>query len=159
MEKIVNRLAWLADNAVVIVFILMIIIAFFQVFFRYVLNNPLFGSEEIARLFAVWLTFLGASIAVKRGGHISVDILYLRVSSRNQKIFRFASDVFLLIFNLILLVEGTRLAYLSHAFESSALRFPMSIVFSALPISAFIILIFLIQSIRQDILQLMGRSG
>ncbi len=158
MEKIVKRLAWLVDNTVVIVFILMTIIAFFQVFFRYVLNNPLFGSEEIARLFAVWLTFLGASIAVRREGHISVDIFYLRVPSRTRKTFRLASDFLLLIFNIVLLIEGTRLAYLSHTFESSALRFPMSLIFSALPISAFIILIFLIQSIRKELQQLKCRS-
>jgi TRAP-type C4-dicarboxylate transport system permease small subunit len=46
-----------------------------QVFFRYVLNDSLFWSEELGRLILVWLTFLGASAAYKRGGHIGVDVV------------------------------------------------------------------------------------
>ena len=146
-----KRIEWLIDNAVVVVFSSMIIISFLQVFFRYVLNRPLFASEEIARLFAVWLTFLGASLAIRYREHISVDILYVRVPSKVQGVFNLLSDIFLFIFHVFLVVEGTKLSYMFRGFESHALRFSMSFFFSALPITAFFILIFLVQSIREDI--------
>ena len=47
-----------------------------QVFFRYVLNHSLFWSEELARYFLVWLTFLGASVAYYRKVHPGIDIFY-----------------------------------------------------------------------------------
>lgn len=151
VESIMRRIEWLIDNAVVCVFTSMIIISFLQVFFRYVLNRPLFASEEIARLFAVWLTFLGSSLAIRYREHISVDILYIRVPSKVQGVFNLLSNIFLFIFHLFLVVEGAKLSYIFRGFESHALRFSMSFFFSALPITAFLILIFLVQSIREDI--------
>lgn len=153
-----RRLEWLVDNAMVLVFILMIIVCFLQVFFRYVLNSPLFASEEIARLFAVWLTFLGSSMAIRYREHISVDILYVRVPPRVQGVFKLLSDILLFMLHVFLVAEGTRLSFMFRGFESHALRFSMSFFFSALPITAFFILIFLVQSIKEDIRELRNQG-
>lgn len=142
-----RRFSWLLDNFFVLLFIWMIIISFLQVFFRYVLRSPLFASEEIARLFGVWLYFLGAALATKYKEHISIDILYIRLSPKMQKVFDLISDVFLLIFHVFLIVEGAKHAYLFRGFESHALRFSMTFFFAALPLTAFFSLIFLVQSI------------
>ena len=40
-----------------------------QVFFRYVLKGSLPWSEELSRYLMIWVTFVGASIGVKRGAH------------------------------------------------------------------------------------------
>jgi TRAP-type C4-dicarboxylate transport system permease small subunit len=158
MEGIMKRIEWVVDNAVVVVFTSMIIISFLQVFFRYALNRPLFASEEIARLFAVWLTFLGSSLATRYREHISVDILYVRVPSKVQGVFTLLSDLFLFVFHALLVVEGAKLSYIFRGFESHALRFSMSFFFSALPITAFLILIFLVQSIGEDVRELRSRG-
>ncbi len=146
-----KRLETIIDNAMVIVFILMIIISFLQVFFRYVLNNPLFASEELARLFGVWLTFLGSALAIRYREHIAVDIVYIRVPDRLKKIFNLLSNIILAGFQIFLVIEGAKLSYMFHKFESHALRFSMSFFFSALPITAFLILIFLAKAIKEDI--------
>ncbi|MBU1002235.1 MAG: TRAP transporter small permease [Proteobacteria bacterium] len=51
-----------------------------QVFFRYALNDSLFWSEELGRMCLVWLTFIGATVAYRRGAHIGVDVLTSRLS-------------------------------------------------------------------------------
>lgn len=153
-----RRFEWIIDNAVVLVFISMIVVSFLQVFFRYVLNNPLFASEEIARLLAVWLTFLGSSMAIRYREHISVDLLCVRVPPRVQGLFKLFSDVVLFMLHVFFVVEGTKLSYMFRGFESHALRFSMSFFFSALPITAFFILIFLVQSIKEDIRELRSQG-
>lgn len=45
------------------------------VFFRYVLNNPLYWSEEAARFLLIWLAFAGAALAFERGHHVNMDVL------------------------------------------------------------------------------------
>ncbi|MEJ2134846.1 MAG: TRAP transporter small permease subunit [Desulfofustis sp.] len=45
--------------------LVMVISILLQVFFRYVMNAPLYWSEEIARYAFVWLVFIGAAIAPK----------------------------------------------------------------------------------------------
>jgi TRAP-type C4-dicarboxylate transport system permease small subunit len=56
-----------------------------QVFFRYVLNQSLFWSEELARFLLVWLTFLGATVAYRRKAHPGIDVLYSRMPPELQK--------------------------------------------------------------------------
>lgn len=45
------------------------------VLFRYVLNNPLYWTEEAARLLLIWLSFVGAGLAFQRGQHLAMDVV------------------------------------------------------------------------------------
>jgi TRAP-type C4-dicarboxylate transport system permease small subunit len=153
---VIKHIERLIDNALVVIFVSMIIIFFLQALFRYALNRPLFASEEIARLFAVWLTFPGSSLASRDREHISVDIVYIRVPPNTRAAFNLLSDILLFIFHVFLLVERTKLSCIFRGFESHALRFSMSFFFSALPITALLLLMFLIESIGKDIRQLTG---
>lgn len=56
-----------------ILVISMVIYTGLQVFFRYVLNNPLAWTEELARITLVWLVFWGSAIAVRRKKHLSIS--------------------------------------------------------------------------------------
>jgi TRAP-type C4-dicarboxylate transport system permease small subunit len=49
---------------------------FYQFFTRYVLSDSAAWTEEIARYFLVVVTFLGASMAVRRNSHIHVEFIY-----------------------------------------------------------------------------------
>ncbi|MCR4402754.1 MAG: TRAP transporter small permease [Firmicutes bacterium] len=51
---------------------LMTIDILIQVFFRYVLRDPLVWTEELARFLLAWLVFLGASSAVRSWDNLRV---------------------------------------------------------------------------------------
>jgi TRAP-type C4-dicarboxylate transport system permease small subunit len=51
-----------------------VVINFFQVFFRYVMLEPLGWTEEAMRYSVVWITFLLAGAALFRGEHMIVDM-------------------------------------------------------------------------------------
>ena len=48
------------------------------VFFRYVLNDSLSWSEELAKYAMLWLVFLGAPIALRLGVHPNIEIIISR---------------------------------------------------------------------------------
>jgi TRAP-type C4-dicarboxylate transport system permease small subunit len=50
-------------------------VTFAQVFTRYVTENPLIWTEEVARYLFVWITLIGAAAAVRTHGHYGLDIL------------------------------------------------------------------------------------
>ncbi|WP_108662580.1 TRAP transporter small permease [Acuticoccus kandeliae] len=64
------------DAPVLIVFWGLAFVVFLQFFTRYVLNNSLGWTEEIARFLLIAVTFIGSIMAVRKGSHIAVEILY-----------------------------------------------------------------------------------
>ena len=54
-------------------------IAGLAVFYRYVLNNPIHWSEEVARYLLIWLTMVAASIAIKLRSHIRLNAFTRRL--------------------------------------------------------------------------------
>src|SRR5690625_3663269 len=55
-----------------------------QVLARY-FKYSLPGTEEVARLLVVWLTFLGTSLAIHEKGHLSVGFFVKRFNEQFQK--------------------------------------------------------------------------
>ncbi|PJN91702.1 TRAP transporter small permease [Bacillus sp. mrc49] len=67
---------WLKDiDDIIAVVALAGIIVFtsLNVFFRFVLNNPISWAEEMTLGLFIWMVFIGISSAMKRDGHVGVD--------------------------------------------------------------------------------------
>jgi TRAP-type C4-dicarboxylate transport system permease small subunit len=71
--------AWIADNFLELCAAAMLVmicaIVFAGVFFRYFLQIGLGWTEELARYLQVWMTFVGATVAVKRWAHFQLTIV------------------------------------------------------------------------------------
>ena len=62
---------WLAF----VIFWVLAIIVFVQFFTRYVLNDSLAWTEEIARYALIWVVFVGAVMVTRRNSHIAVELV------------------------------------------------------------------------------------
>ncbi len=117
------------------------VIVMAQVFFRYVLNQSLFWSEELARYLLVWLTFLGASVAYYRKAHPSIDVLYLRMPPLIRKssavLIHFAS---IALFG-VMIFYGFQFAYFVRLQISPALYLPKWIILIIIPLSGLILMV------------------
>jgi TRAP-type transport system small permease protein len=60
----------------------MVVLVFGNVVLRYALNTGITYSEELSRIFFVWLTFLGAVVAMREHAHLGVDSLLRRLPPR-----------------------------------------------------------------------------
>jgi TRAP-type C4-dicarboxylate transport system permease small subunit len=109
-----------------------------QVFFRYVLNQSLFWSEELARFLLVWLTFLGATAAYRRKAHPGVDVLYLRLPFCLQKTAKIVTHLVSISLFMVMLIYGYQFAYFIRLQISPALNLPKWTVLSIIPISGLI---------------------
>jgi len=109
-----------------------------QIFFRYILNDSLFWSEELARFLLVWLTFVGATVAYRRNMHPGVDVLFKRLDrSRRHQLQRIVNLLCLLFF-AVLIWYGVHFAFFIRAQTTPALGLPKWLVFSIIPISGLL---------------------
>jgi TRAP-type C4-dicarboxylate transport system permease small subunit len=124
-----------------------------QVFFRYVLNQSLFWSEELARFLLVWLSFLGASVAYRRKAHPGIDVLSSRMPDRVSRIFTIVVHVVSIAFFSVMIFYGYRFAYFVRLQISPALYVPKWVIFSIVPLSGLILMIhgvtFLLQELER----------
>lgn len=62
----------------------MAIMVFVNVILRYALNSGLTVSDEMARYFFVWLTFIGAVVGFRQHGHLGVESLVALLGRRGR---------------------------------------------------------------------------
>jgi TRAP-type C4-dicarboxylate transport system permease small subunit len=130
----------------------MAILVAVQVFFRYVLNQSLFWSEELARYLLVWLTFLGASCAYYRHAHPGVDILYNRLPPAFRKVCTLIIHLASIGLFAVMIVYGYQFAYFVRLQTTPALQLPKWLVLGIIPVSGGILMVhgisFLIDTVK-----------
>ena len=85
---------------------IMVVLVFGNVFLRYAFNSGISVSEEVSRWFFVWMTFLGALVAMRDHGHLGVDAVVNRLSPFGKKVCFILSQL-LMLFCCWLLLSGS----------------------------------------------------
>ena len=118
-----------------ILFLLMIIITFIQVIFRYVLNSALPWAGEITIFFFIWVIFLGASITLHKGLHIGVDIITNQLREKNKKIIYIFTNILIIIFCILIFFGSIPLVIDNFTQRSPALEIRLTYVYLSIPFS------------------------
>ncbi len=79
MKKLVDGYFSLLKFLMFLCMIAMVAMVFGNVFMRYAFNSGITVSEELARFMFVWMTFLGAIVALREHAHLGVDTLIRRL--------------------------------------------------------------------------------
>lgn len=83
----------------------MVVLVFGNVVMRYAFNSGITLSEELSRWLFVWMTFMGAIVALKEHGHLGTDMLVGRLGPGGKK-FCLALSYCLMLFVCWLLFSG-----------------------------------------------------
>jgi len=147
-------------------FIIFIILINFQVINRYLLPfveiaNITTWTEEISRYIFIAVSFLGASLAIKKRESIQVNALVKRFPVSIQKSINLANTIFMLYFSYIMIRYGFELIsfQLSTGQTSPALGLQMAIPYSVVPIGFSLVIIRLIQNFNLDLKRLEIKDG
>lgn len=96
VQKLINGYCRLLGALMVLSLAAMVVMVFGNVVMRYGFNSGITLSEELSRWLFVWLTFLGAVIALNERGHLGTDSLIARLPVAGQKLCLFLSLVAML---------------------------------------------------------------
>jgi TRAP-type transport system small permease protein len=106
MKKSVDLFFKVLELLVVACLVAMVIMVFGNVILRYAFNSGITVSEEMSRYCFIWLTYIGAMLAMREGEHLGVDTLVKHLPVGGKKACLFASEALMLFCNF-LFVLGT----------------------------------------------------
>jgi TRAP-type C4-dicarboxylate transport system permease small subunit len=124
------------------------------VFTRYLLNYVPSWSEEVPRYLLVWISYLGAGLAVKYKEHISLDFFFNLMPIRARQVGHLILNVLIAIVGVIMLVFGIGLVrqFGDDLMESIAVK--NFWLYLAMPISGGLMVLYIIQDTWKGVLGL-----
>src|SRR6476660_7222517 len=90
MSRVVAIARWLrrrAENVAVALLSVMFATFIIQIFFRYVLNNPIGWSEEVIITTWLWTVLWGAAFILGEAEEIRFDIIYSNIPESVRRVF------------------------------------------------------------------------
>ncbi|MFZ2387241.1 MAG: TRAP transporter small permease [Polaromonas sp.] len=106
IKKLIDAYCQFISYLIAAALAVMVVLVFGNVFMRYAFDSGFIVSEELSRWLFVWLTFLGAVVAVRDNGHLGTDMLVGRLGPAGKKICMGLS-LLLMLYCLWLLFKGS----------------------------------------------------
>lgn len=141
-KKLRSVLYWVSVTSMTV----MLGLIFMQVVNRYIFGTTFEWTEELARFLFVWVVFLGSALIMGESGHLAVQLLPSKLEGTAAGL---ALEVFVNLcsyaFTMLLLVQGAKMTSVMTFQMAPGLGISMSIVYSIIPISAFLMLLYLLK--------------
>lgn len=115
---------------------------------RYITEQPAAWAGEVAAMGFAWLVFVGASAALKRSMHVSIDMLVMALPPAGRRPIMMIADLVVVVFLLVSIVLAAEFAVETFDNPSSVLRVPLSLIYVPVVIGFACLLIRYIEAAR-----------
>ncbi len=142
VKKVLDRML---EGLVIVVMAVLVLDVLWQVFTRLVLKDPSTWTEELAIFMLVWVSLLGAAVALGRGAHLGIDYFVGKLPARAKLATEVLVFLSIAAFSLLVMIVGgvdLVASNLDLGQESPALRVKMGYVYLAVPISGFFLTLY-----------------
>ncbi|MBV9982385.1 TRAP transporter small permease [Bradyrhizobium sp.] len=113
MARVLDFYCEVLKAAIAVCLATMVVLVFSNVVLRYVFNSGIAISEELSRWLLVWLTFLGAIVALRQHAHLGVDTLVRALPPRGRFICFVISYMLMLYADWLLTLGSWKQAFLT----------------------------------------------
>ncbi len=119
------------DIVIALALALMALMVFGNVVLRYAFNSGIAVSEELSRWLFVWMTFLGAVVALKEKAHLGTDMLVSRLGRTGKRVCLALSQLLMLGCTGLLLSGSWSQARINLETEAPVTGWPVAMVYAA----------------------------
>lgn len=140
--------------------LVMFVLLFAEVIFRYFLRSPTAWTGELSQLLFGSYALLGGGYLLISNGHVNVDLVYARWSPRTRAVVDIFTSLLFFLFAVVLLWQGSSLAFDSVSNwerSHSAWNPPVWPVKLIIPIAAALLLLQGLVKLVDDILIALAR--
>jgi TRAP-type C4-dicarboxylate transport system permease small subunit len=86
LDEVLRRYCKFLEAFIALCLVLMVLLVFGNVILRYGFNSGIAVSEEMSRWLFVWLTFMGAVVALREHAHLGTEMLVGRLGPTGKKV-------------------------------------------------------------------------
>lgn len=144
MRRIERIFVAVNGAAVIAILSSMALIVGANIALRYTTNHSLPWADEAARYLMIWMTFLGAGLALREGGHVAITNLHDVLSTGVQRALRAGIVVALLIFFAFMVYVGWQYMERARFQQTPALRLSFRYVYAAMPVGFSLLIVHLL---------------
>ncbi|MBE0582411.1 MAG: TRAP transporter small permease [Desulfofustis sp.] len=119
----------------------MVVIIAAQVWYRFILNDPLSWSEEAGRYLFVWISFVGAAAGVRYQVHLGIDLMDKLLSPGAYRIAVVVVNLVIQVFLLIIIYWGFKILGIIQFQQSPSMNISMRYPYMAVPVGCILMLI------------------
>lgn len=139
LRRVSNAVNNVVSYTGMILFVILIFACVAQVFFRFVLNNSLSWTEELARYCFIWMHMIGASLLIEAKGHATVTVILDLMHGAVRKVFDILIELIILFNGVVMLHSGWVLSYSSRNNLSTAMSVPMWMINSSVAVGGLLL--------------------
>ena len=141
LERFTELLARCTGVAVMILMALATALVAVSVLLRYAFFTGIAWSEEATRYLMIWMGFLAASLALRKGTHVGVEMLRVALPLRLRRIVMMIAVLGIFFFFTVVAYEGFLLIPKVAGTESVVLPVSMAWFYAAIPVGALLMLL------------------
>lgn len=131
MERVANTFCKGLNVLTALALAAMVLLVFGNVVLRYAFNSSIIVSEELSRWLFVWITFLGAVIALREHGHLGTDVLVSRLPPAGKKACLVAGHLVMLYICWLIFQGSLEQTRINMDVLAPSTQLPVAIVYSA----------------------------
>jgi TRAP-type C4-dicarboxylate transport system permease small subunit len=152
--KIKSSIDFLLKWVLVTIMALMTINVLWQVFSRFVLQDPSSFTEELARYMLIWVGILGAGYVAGQKMHLAIDLLPTKLTGKPKAYLEIFIELCIFVFALVaMVIGGIRLVTITLMLNqiSAALQVQLGYVYTVIPLSGILMMFYSFYFIRQQL--------
>ena len=148
IRRILDRVM---ETASIVIFAAMVLLVAFQVFTRYVLNQPAAFTDTRTRYLFVWLVLITATYAFGKREHMCITFIKEKLPKRHIHRIDMAIELIDLVFSAAVMVfGGIRIASMQMVQLDSVLKIPMGVIYLIIPITGAGIMLYSLCNLNDD---------
>jgi TRAP-type C4-dicarboxylate transport system permease small subunit len=140
LDKIIN-------SSLFVILSVMVTTMACNVFCRFVLKFSIYWADELAQSLLVWLTFLGAAVAIRESSHYSFDTIQNSLKGAALKIYIILGNVIVIAMLIAMLYWSSTVSVGIRSWIMPAMGISRALIYVACPVGCLFMLVYSLQSL------------
>ena len=148
LHKIRKVVDVVLSSACAVIFAAMVVIGTYQIVTRFIFKNPSTVSEELLTYRFTWMALLASALVFGKRDHMRMGFVADKLGKGGQKVLNIFSELLIMLLaGSVMIYGGVTIMDLTMTQSTASLGIPMGVVYTIIPLSGCLIVLYSILNI------------